>query len=310
MYTKKQIVVPEEYEGERIDRFLACYMEDSISRSMVQKLIKSENILVNGKLIKPSYSLSTDDEIEVTFPQEDVKLPFPEDLAIDIIYQDDDIVVINKAPGIVVHLGPGNYEKTLVNALLFHIKKFSAAGDPTRPGIVHRLDIDTAGLMVVAKSDRAYYSLVEQVSHRQVIKIYKAVVTGKPPREEDLIDKPIARHKKYREKMCISEDGREALTQYKVEKVWHKSTGVFSLLTLRILTGRTHQIRVHLSSIGNPVVGDPVYSKKWSKFNVPYLLLGATYLSFKHPVQERLMEFEVPLPSHIVDFIEKLESRD
>jgi 23S rRNA pseudouridine1911/1915/1917 synthase len=110
--------------------------------------------------------------------------------------------------------------------------------------------------------------------------------------------------------MCISEDGREALTQYKVEKVWHKSTGVFSLLTLRILTGRTHQIRVHLSSIGNPVVGDPVYSKKWSKFNVPYLLLGATYLSFKHPAQERLMEFEVPLPSHIVDFIEKLESRD
>jgi 23S rRNA pseudouridine1911/1915/1917 synthase len=310
MYTKKQIVVPEEYEGERIDRFLACYMEDSISRSMVQKLIKSENILVNGKLIKPSYSLSTDDEIEVTFPQEDVKLPFPEDLAIDIIYQDDDIVVINKAPGIVVHLGPGNYEKTLVNALLFHIKKLSAAGDPTRPGIVHRLDRDTAGLMVVAKSDRAYYSLVEQFSHRQVIKIYKAVVTGKPPREEDLIDKPIARHKKYREKMCISEDGREALTQYKVEKVWHKSTGVFSLLTLRILTGRTHQIRVHLSSIGNPVVGDPVYSKKWSKFNVPYLLLGATYLSFKHPAQERLMEFEVPLPSHIVDFIEKLESRD
>lgn len=310
MYTKKQIVVPEEYEGERIDRFLACYMEDSISRSMVQKLIKSENILVNGKLIKPSYSLSTDDEIEVTFPQEDVKLPFPEDLAIDIIYQDDDIVVINKAPGIVVHLGPGNYEKTLVNALLFHIKKLSAAGDPTRPGIVHRLDRDTAGLMVVAKSDAAYYSLVEQFSHRQVIKIYKAVVTGKPPREEDLIDKPIARHKKYREKMCISEDGREALTQYKVEKVWHKSTGVFSLLTLRILTGRTHQIRVHLSSIGNPVVGDPVYSKKWSKFNVPYLLLGATYLSFKHPVQERLMEFEVPLPSHIVDFIEKLESRD
>ncbi|OQA95848.1 MAG: Ribosomal large subunit pseudouridine synthase D [Spirochaetes bacterium ADurb.Bin218] len=310
MYTKKQIVVPEEYEGERIDRFLACYMEDSISRSMVQKLIKSENILVNGKLIKPSYSLSTDDEIEVTFPQEDVKLPFPEDLAIDIIYQDDDIVVINKAPGIVVHLGPGNYEKTLVNALLFHIKKLSAAGDPTRPGIVHRLDRDTAGLMVVAKSDAAYYSLVEQFSHRQVIKIYKAVVTGKPPREEDLIDKPIARHKKYREKMCISEDGREALTQYKVEKVWHKSTGVFSLLTLRILTGRTHQIRVHLSSIGNPVVGDPVYSKKWSKFNVPYLLLGATYLSFKHPAQERLMEFEVPLPSHIVDFIEKLESRD
>jgi len=310
MYTKKQIVVPEEYEGERIDRFLACYMEDSISRSMVQKLIKSENILVNGKLIKPSYSLSTDDEIEVTFPQEDVKLPFPEDLAIDIIYQDDDIVVINKAPGIVVHLGPGNYDKTLVNALLFHVKNLSSVGDQTRPGIVHRLDRDTAGLMVVAKSDRAYYSLVEQFSHRQVIKIYKAVVTGKPPREEDLIDKPIARHKKYREKMCISEDGREALTQYKVEKVWHKSTGVFSLLTLRILTGRTHQIRVHLSSIGNPVVGDPVYSKKWSKFNVPYLLLGATYLSFKHPAQERLMEFEVPLPSHIVDFIEKLESRD
>ena len=310
MYNKKKVFVPEDYDGERIDRFLACYMEDSISRSMVQKLIKSENILVNGKLIKPSYSLSTDDEIEVTFPQEDVKLPFPEDLAIDIIYQDDDIVVINKAPGIVVHLGPGNYEKTLVNALLFHIKKLSAAGDPTRPGIVHRLDRDTAGLMVVAKSDRAYYSLVEQFSHRQVIKIYKAVVTGKPPREEDLIDKPIARHKKYREKMCISEDGREALTQYKVEKVWHKSTGVFSLLTLRILTGRTHQIRVHLSSIGNPVVGDPVYSKKWSKFNVPYLLLGATYLSFKHPAQERLMEFEVPLPSHIVDFIEKLESRD
>jgi len=310
MYNIKKVFVPEDYDGERIDRFLASYIEDSISRSMIQKLIKSGNIEVNGKAIKPSHCVSTDDEIDITFPEEDIKLPFPENLEIDIIYQDDDIAVINKAPGMVVHIGPGNYDKTLVNALLFHVKNLSSVGDQTRPGIVHRLDRDTAGLMVVAKSDRAYYSLVEQFSHRQVIKIYKAVVTGKPPREEDLIDKPIARHIKYREKMCISEDGREALTQYKVEKVWHKSTGVFSLLTLRILTGRTHQIRVHLSSIGNPVVGDPVYSKKWSKFNVPYLLLGATYLSFKHPVQERLMEFEVPLPSHIVDFIEKLESRD
>ncbi len=303
------VTVPEEYDLERIDRFLASSLESQLSRSIIQKLIKDEHILVNGKSTRANYKVKTDDEISIFFPEEDVKLPYPEDIPLNIIYEDDSIAVINKQPGLVVHQGPGNYESTLVNALLFHIKNLSTAGDHFRPGIVHRLDRDTAGLMVIAKTDDAYASLVEQFSLRKVDKRYAAIVIGKPVREHDVIEKPIARHKKYRQKMCVTEDGREAVTEYTIAKLWHTPVGTFTMLNVKIYTGRTHQIRVHLSSMGNPVIGDQIYSKKWEKHRVPYLLLASTYLAFTHPLSGERMEFSLEIPQHMKDFIEKLEQR-
>lgn len=303
------VTVPEEYDLERIDRFLASSLESQLSRSVIQRLIKDEFILVNGKATRANYKVKTDDEISITFPEEDIKLPFPEDIPINIIYEDDSIAVINKQPGLVVHQGPGNYESTLVNALLFHIKKLSTAGDEFRPGIVHRLDRDTAGLMVIAKTDEAYTSLVEQFSSRNVDKHYSAIVMGKPAKEHGIIEKPIARHKKYRQKMCVTEDGREAVTEYTIAKLWHTPVGTFTMLDVKIYTGRTHQIRVHLSSMGNPVIGDQIYSKKWEKHRVPYILLASTYLAFTHPASGERMEFTLDIPQHIKDFIERLEQR-
>lgn len=301
------VTVPEEYDLERIDRFLASSLEVQVSRSLIQRLIKDDFILVNGSPTRSNYKVKTDDEISVSFPEEEVKLPYPEDIPIDIIYEDDSVAVINKQPGLVVHQGPGNYGSTLVNALLFHVKKLSTAGDEFRPGIVHRLDRDTAGLMVIAKTDEAYKSLVEQFSSREVKKNYKAIVTGKPLKEHAVIEKPIARHKKYRQKMGVTDDGREAVTEYTIEKIWHTPTGTFSMLDVRIYTGRTHQIRVHLSTMGNPVIGDQIYSKKWEKYRVPYLLLASTCLSFRHPATGEVMEFSSDIPQHMKDFITRLE---
>ncbi len=303
------VTVPEEYDLERIDRFLASSLESQISRSLIQRLIKVDHILVNGKSTRANYKVKTDDEISISFPEEDVRLPYPEDIPLNIIYEDDSIAVINKQPGLVVHQGPGNYESTLVNALLFHIKKLSTAGDEFRPGIVHRLDRDTAGLMVIAKTDEAYASLVEQFSSRKIDKRYAAIVIGKPVKDHAVIEKPIARHKKYRQKMSITEDGREAVTEYTISKLWHTPVGTFTMLEVRIYTGRTHQIRVHLSSMGNPVIGDQIYSKKWEKHRVPYLLLASTHLAFTHPVSGERMEFSLDIPQHMKDFIEKLEQR-
>ncbi len=198
----------------------------------------------------------------------------------------------------------------LVSALLFHIDNLSTAGDEGRPGIVHRLDRDTTGPMVIAKTDEAYHSLVSQFSERTVDKKYRAIVIGKPSEDDCLIDRPLARHKKYRHKMTISEDGREALTEYKISKIWYIQSRTFSMLEVKIHTGRTHQIRVHMSAMGHPIVGDQIYSKKWEKYKVPYLMLAATDLAFTHPVSGKRMEFSVELPDHMKDYIVKLEKME
>lgn len=231
-----------------------------------------------------------------------------ENIPLEIIYQDEHIAVINKQPGLVVHPGPGNYESTMVSALMFHIKALPASGDPQRPGIVHRLDRDTAGLMVIAKTDDAYKGLVNQFSAREVEKRYTAIVSGKPASEHAVINRPVGRHKKYRQKMTVTDDGREAITEYTVSRIWHLQTGTFSMLNIKIHTGRTHQIRVHLSSMGNPIVGDRIYSKKRDKYKVPFMLLASTNLGFVHPVTGQRMTFTVKLPEHLADFIEKLNA--
>ncbi|MCL2154472.1 MAG: RluA family pseudouridine synthase [Leptospirales bacterium] len=302
------ITVPMEFDLERIDRVIPVLLEADISRSQIQKLIKSGDITVNGFKTRANYKVKTDDEIEIIVNEEEPVIPQEENIPINIIYEDEDIAVIIKQPGLVVHAGHGNYGTTLVSGLLYHIKRLSALGDPLRPGIVHRLDRDTSGLMVIAKSDAAYISLVEQFSLRTVEKHYIAIVIGKPVKDHDLINRPIARHKKYRQKMTIDEDGREAITEYTISRIWHTDTGAFTMLDIILHTGRTHQIRVHLSAMGNPIIGDQIYSKRWEKYRVPYLLLASTYLKFTHPTTGKELSFTAELPSHFSEYIDKLNS--
>jgi 23S rRNA pseudouridine1911/1915/1917 synthase len=305
---KIELKVPEENHLERIDRFLSSSLEIDLSRSYIQKLIKDGHITVNGAGIKPNYNIKLDDNIQIEIPEPTELSLLPRDIPVEIIYEDDSIAVINKSPGLVVHPGPGNWDNTLVNALLFHLKQLSSIGGVIRPGIVHRLDKDTSGLMIIAKNDNAHKKLSEDFAERRLIKKYSAIVNERPDEAHGIIDKPIGRHPKYRHKMTILEGGRNAVTEYSIVKTWNAKKGVFSQLELTLHTGRTHQIRVHLSSIGHPVIGDPVYSKKWAKYNVPYLLLAAVYLEFKHPATDKTMHFEAPLPQHMKNFIEKLDN--
>ncbi len=305
---KYELTVPEEYHLERVDVFITMALEADLSRSYIQKLIKSGDINVNSAPIKANYKAKTDDIISISIP-EPVELELaPENIPLDIIYQDADIVVINKQPGLVVHPGPGNYNRTLVNALLYHIKDLSTIGGSIRPGIVHRLDKDTSGLMVVAKNDTAHRFLTEEFAARRVHKIYEVIVVGKPESKQGMIDRPIGRHPKYRHKMAIIEGGRDAVTEYELLKIWNNSLGLHSHLKVTLHTGRTHQIRVHFSAMGNPVVADLIYSKKWAKYKVPYLMLASRNLEFSHPSTGERVAFEAPLPEHMSTFIRKMDS--
>jgi 23S rRNA pseudouridine1911/1915/1917 synthase len=305
---KYTITVPEEFHLDRIDLVIPASLEADFTRSHIQRLIKNGQITVNGLPTRPNYKAKTDDEIEITITEEEYVEPVAENIPLKILYQDDDIAVINKQPGIVVHPGPGNYRSTLVSALMYHIKKLSTAGDPHRPGIVHRLDRDTSGLMVITKTDEAYEGMVKQFQARTIEKRYTAIIIGKPVKDHAVINRPIARHKKYRQKMAIDDDGREAITEYTISRIWHTQVSTFTMLDVRIHTGRTHQIRVHLSSIGNPVIGDQIYSKKWAKYKVPYLLLASTFLKFKHPVTGEELSFTAELPEHMKEYIVKLDT--
>ncbi len=302
-----EIIVPEEYHLERIDRFLAGSLELDLSRSYIQKLIHDDTITVNGNSIKQNYKVKEDDCIKIIIPEPEELDILPEDIPLDIVYQDASIAVINKQPGLVVHPGPGNWNATLVNALLFHLKDLSSIGGQVRPGIVHRLDKDTSGLMVVAKNDRAHQLLTAEFADRNVKKRYCAVVAGKPDERHFFVEKPIARHPKYRHKMTVCDDGKEARTEVFCTKIWNSRHGIFSLFDVHLHTGRTHQIRVHLSSMSLPIVGDPVYSKKWTKYRVPFLLLASVYLEFTHPDTGKRVSFEAPFPEHIIQFMEKTE---
>jgi 23S rRNA pseudouridine1911/1915/1917 synthase len=302
-----EINVPYENHLERIDKFLPASLELDLSRSYIQKLIKGGHVRVNEKIIKPNYKVKADDRIVISVPEPEPLELEPEDIPLDIVYQDQSIVVINKQPGLVVHPGPGNWNRTLVNGLLFHVKDLSSIGGVSRPGIVHRLDKDTSGLMVIAKNDASHQFLTAEFGGRKVRKKYAAVVVGKPRADHGIIDQPIGRHRKYRHKMTVDERGREAVTEFRVKRVWNSRLGVFSLLDIDLHTGRTHQIRVHLSAAGIPIVGDPIYSKKWEKYRVPYLLLASTGLAFTHPSNGGMMTFTVELPEHMRTFLDKIE---
>ncbi len=286
----------------RLDKVLSN-LENSLSREAIQRMIKDGSILVNGKKEKASYKTNINDvvTIEEVIPQEiDLK---PQEMPLDVVYEDDDILIINKEKGIVVHPGNGNPDGTLANAIMARCKdSLSGIGGKIRPGIVHRIDKDTSGLIIVAKNDEAHINLSTQIQKRQVKKTYIALVRGKVKENEATINMPIGRSIKDRKKMAVSKTGKEAITHFKVLKRYND----FTLLEVNIETGRTHQIRVHLAEIGYPIVGDEVYSNGKNPFNVKGQMLHAAKLSFKHPRTQKLMTVEAKLPKYFNEILEQL----
>ncbi len=292
--------------GERLDKWLAKKWKDR-SRTEIQRWIKEGLVRVNGRSTKPGYKLEEGDVIEVDVPApqkyEGIK---PEPLPLPILYQDDDIVVIDKPAGKVVHPAPGHAEGTLVNALLYHIPDLQGIGGIERPGIVHRLDKDTSGLLLVAKNDQAHRELQRQFKNREVEKMYLALVEGQVHPRVGRIEVPIARDKQHRKRMAPSKEGREAITEYRVLEYLED----FTFLEVRPLTGRTHQIRVHLAYIGHPIVGDTVYGRRKQRLK-PFLkrhFLHAHRLRFRHPRTGTPMEFTSPLPPDLQAVINYLRS--
>ncbi len=297
-------VQPEEV-GQRLDRYLVG-MLTGLSRTSIQQLIASGAIQVNGHASKPGYALRMGDEIlvdlEVSSAEPSRAKPRP--LPLDIVYEDEDLLVINKAPGMVVHPAPGHSEDTLVNALLAHYPALQASDSGLRPGIVHRLDRDTSGLLIVAKNARAQAALVEQIQRHEVVKRYQALVEGVMALDQGSIDAPIGRDPRHRQQMAITATGsREARTHFRVLERFARHT----LLLIELETGRTHQIRVHLKAIGHPVVGDPMYGsgRVLRGSNLRRQFLHACQLQFTHPITGAQLRFAAPLPADLQDVLER-----
>ncbi len=294
------------YKVEEIGRLdkVVSNLEQNISREAIQRMVKTGKILVNGKQEKASYKTTVGDVItlEEEIPEE-VELK-PQEMPLDIIYEDEDMLVINKEKGIVVHPGNGNPDGTLANAVMAKCKgSLSGIGGKIRPGIVHRIDKDTSGLIIVAKNDTAHLNLSKQIQDRKVKKTYIALVRGVIKENEATINMPIGRSSKDRKKMAVTKDGKEAITHFKVLKRYNG----FTLLEVKIETGRTHQIRVHLSEIGYPIVGDEVYSNGKNPFGVKGQMLHAEKLELKHPRTGKDLTFEAPVPKYFEDIINQLE---
>lgn len=298
----KKIVVNSENVGIRLDAYIAENIK-SLSRTMVKKLVEDGNVSVNGKAQKVSYKVQENDEIIVNEPEArelDIKA---EDIPVDVVYEDKDIIVVNKPKGLVVHPANGNWDGTLVNAIMAICKdSLSGIGGEIRPGIVHRLDKDTSGLLIIAKNDEAHLNMSNQIKDRQVKKIYYALVRGVVPENEATINMPIGRSTKDRKKMAVTKNGKEAITHFRVLERFNK----YTLLEVKIDTGRTHQIRVHLSEIGHPVVGDEVYSNGKNEFGIKGQLLHAKSLDFKHPITGKEMHLETELPEEFENVLKQL----
>ena len=301
------IKVNDENVGKRIDSFIPMVQED-ISRSMVQKLIEQKNIKVNGKETKHSYKLKLNDEIEIFVPEaKEINLK-AQDIPLNVIYEDNDIIVINKPKGMVVHPANGNPDGTLVNAVMNKCKdSLSGIGGEIRPGIVHRLDKDTSGGIIVAKNDKAHIALSEQLKNHEVKKTYLALVRGIIKENEATINMPIARSKKDRKKMDVDKDGKEAITHF---KVLGRYKNKYTLLQINLETGRTHQIRVHLSHIGYPIIGDEVYSNGKNEWNVSGQCLHAWKLEFIHPITGEKISLEAEIPEYLKNIIKELEEEN
>ena len=287
---------------ERLDVYLSEKLDKT--RSAVKKLVEDKNVTVNGKVEKAGKTLKEGDEITVVLP-DPVKLDLEaENIPLDIIYQDEDIAIINKPQGMTVHAGNGVHGSTLVNALLYHLDSLSGINGVIRPGIVHRIDKDTSGLLVVAKNDAAHVSLSEQIKNKTCRRIYLALVEGVVKENDGVIDTFIGRSDKNRTMMAVKSDGRRAVTHYKVIRRYKD----YTLMEFSLETGRTHQIRVHTKYLGHPVVGDPVYGYKTQKFRLNGQLLHAFRLELTHPKSGERMVSEAPLPDYFRAVLAKLDS--
>lgn len=285
--------VEESNDNQRIDVYLSSKFTD-ISRSYIQELIKKKSAIVNGKIVKSNHKLKVGDNITFEFPDNEELKVDAEDIPLDIVYEDSDIIVVNKQQGMVVHPAPGNYSGTLVNALLYHCNDLSGINGVLRPGIVHRIDKDTSGVIVVAKNDAAHKKLAYQLKEHSMNRVYKALVEGIIKEDEGIVDKPLGRHPVERIKIAVVKDGRRAVTHYKVIERYKNNT----LVECKLETGRTHQIRVHMAYIGHPLVGDPVYGYKKQRFNLNGQMLHAQKLGFVHPRTGKYVEFNSKLPAY------------
>ena len=294
------IKVNEDQVGVRLDKFIADNVKE-LSRVYVQELIEEGYVTVNDKSSKSSYKTCLNDEIVIVFKEETNCDVEPQDIPLDIVYEDKDVIVINKDRGMVVHPAPGNYNGTLVNALLYHCKDLSTINGVKRPGIVHRLDKDTSGLIMVAKNDNAHNFLADQLKDKTASRVYVALVHGNVHVNKGIINAPIGRDPKSRVKMAAVANGKEAITEFSVLKHYKE----FTLVECRLKTGRTHQIRVHMSYIGYPLVGDPLYGPRKLKYGDKQYL-PAKELSFIHPTTKERVTFKTEMPKYFDEFLKTI----
>ena len=300
-----RFLITEELDGERIDKALNLLI-DSLSRSFIAKLIKDNQVTVNGKTVKASYSLKTDDEVVFCLPpsiQPDIQ---PENIPLDVLYEDKEVIVINKPKGMVVHPAAGHYSGTLVNALMYHCgSELSGINGVMRPGIVHRIDMDTTGSLIICKNDKSHNFIAEQLKEHSITRKYHAICYGIIKEDSGTINKPIGRHPNDRKKMAINEkNGKEAITHYKVLQRFQN----YTYIECQLETGRTHQIRVHMSSIGHPLLGDEVYAPgRKHPYHLEGQTLHAKILSFVHPITNEYIELDAPLPEYFENLLNKLK---
>ena len=292
-----------EDKGRRLDQFLAEQLEE-LTRSAAQRLAEEEQVLLCGKPLKKNYKMAGNETVEVNLPDPEPIDAVPQNIPLDIVYEDDDLLVINKPKGMVVHPAPGNPDGTVVNAVLYHCgDSLSGIGGAFRPGIVHRIDKDTSGLLIIAKNDRAHQYLSDQLKDHTLARTYEAVVIGNLKADCGTVDAPLGRSPKDRKKMAIVPDGRRAVTHYQVIARYPGYTHV----RCRLETGRTHQIRVHMASLGHPIAGDEVYGPSKSKVDLGGQCLHARCLTFLHPADGKPRLVESQLPAYFQTFLDKLE---
>lgn len=302
------LIIHEDEAGIRIDKLISERVLD-LSRSYIQKLIKDGYVKVGSKVVKSNYKVSANDNVTIVFPRPEPIDISPENINIDIIYEDEDLIIINKPKNMVVHPAPGHYSGTLVNALMYHCKEhLSGINGILRPGIVHRIDKDTTGLLIVCKNDRSHQKIAEQLAVHSVNRKYVALVHGIIDDDEGVIDKPISRGNIDRKMMVINHDGKRAVTHYKVLNRYQLNGNRFTLVECRLETGRTHQIRVHMSSINHPLVGDTIYgyNEKRQPFKTEGQMLHAMTIGFVHPSTNKYVEFVSELPLYFTNILNKL----
>ncbi len=301
---RKELFVTEDISGDRIDKFLSEQCEE-LSRSFLQKLLKAGEIFVNGKPVKASYRVLDGDSILFEVPEATEPEILPEDIPLDIVYEDHDVILVNKPKGMVVHPAAGHYTHTLVNALMYHCREdLSGINGVLRPGIVHRIDMDTTGILIACKNDLAHNSIAAQLKEHSITRRYEAIVHGVLKDEEGTVDAPIGRNPQDRKKMCINhQNGKQAVTHYRVLKQFHD----FTHIECRLETGRTHQIRVHMASIGHPLLGDAVYGPSKCPYKLQGQTLHAGILGFVHPRSGEYMEFRAPRPEYFERLLKILQ---